>query len=213
MEVTLQHNLPHLSKVNVERCGAVVKRRIQDQQELAGSTPASIKCCVWSTDTLYPHCLVLVSTQEDLRVILIKWGSRSIYIEKQAWANNVCPDQTPRSAASGQGIHCLPLIQQSLGTSKSSEKYVVKQDKYGKWFVSQYIAFNKSLPLSGQIQQRYFSYFSQKIGFDISYNFLLIVIRHFVWNVKAFFLEIIITIKNISKCRLLKLLPRLLSVN
>ena len=209
MKATLQHNLPHLSKVNVERCGAVIKRRIQDQQELAGSTPASIKCCVWSTDMLssgfYPGRPA--RNTHKMRV------SQYIYIEKQAWANRVCPDQTPQNAASGQGIHCLPLIQQSLGTSKSSEKYVVKQDKYGKWFVSQYIAFNKSLPLSGQIQQRYFSYFSQKIGFDISYNFLLIVIRHFVWNVKALFPEIIITIKNVSKRPLLKLLPRMLSVN
>ena len=32
--------------------------------------------------------------------------------EKKAWANSVDPVQTPQNAASDQGIHCLPLIQQ-----------------------------------------------------------------------------------------------------
>ena len=33
------------------------------------------------------------------------------YSDRQAWANSVDPDQTPRSAASDQGLHCLSLIQ------------------------------------------------------------------------------------------------------
>ena len=34
----------------------------------------------------------------------------SKYWKKQVWANNVDPDQTPRNAASDQGLHCLLLI-------------------------------------------------------------------------------------------------------
>ena len=54
----------------MERCGTVVKRRIQDR-ELVGSTQASTNV-VSLSKTLYPHCLVLVSTQEDMCIILIK---------------------------------------------------------------------------------------------------------------------------------------------
>ena len=34
------------------------------------------------------------------------------YWARHAWANSVDPDQTPQSAASDQGLHCLPIIQQ-----------------------------------------------------------------------------------------------------
>ena len=34
------------------------------------------------------------------------------YWDWQAWANSVDPDQMPQNAASGQGLHCLQLIQQ-----------------------------------------------------------------------------------------------------
>ena len=33
-------------------------------------------------------------------------------IKRQAWANSIDPDQTPQNAASDQGLHCKPLIQQ-----------------------------------------------------------------------------------------------------
>ena len=36
------------------------------------------------------------------------------------WANNADPDQTPLNAASDQGLHRLPLIQQFSGTSTGS---------------------------------------------------------------------------------------------
>ena len=49
----------------------------------------------------------------------------------------------------------------------------------------------------------YFSYFSQKIGFDISY-------RQFAWNVKAYFMYK--NMKNIFICCLLKFLPSMLSI-
>ena len=35
----------------------------------------------------------------------------STYSDKQAWANNVDPDQAPQNAASDQGLHYLPLTQ------------------------------------------------------------------------------------------------------
>ena len=53
-----------------------------------------------------------------------------------------------------------------------------------------------------------FSYFSQKIGFDISCK--LSLWRQFAWNVKSYFLEK--NIKNISKCCLLKFAPSMQSV-
>ena len=34
------------------------------------------------------------------------------YWARQAFANSVDPDQTPQNAASDQGLHCLPYIQQ-----------------------------------------------------------------------------------------------------
>ena len=34
------------------------------------------------------------------------------YSERQVWANIVDRDQMPQYAASDQGLHCLPLIQQ-----------------------------------------------------------------------------------------------------
>ena len=34
------------------------------------------------------------------------------YWDRQACANSVDPDQMPQNAASEQGLHCLPLIQQ-----------------------------------------------------------------------------------------------------
>ena len=40
---------------------------------------------------------------------LIKF-SCFMYKERPAWANSLNPDQTPQSAASDQGLNCLPLI-------------------------------------------------------------------------------------------------------
>ena len=54
----------------------------------------------------------------DLKIELITLGSyrhyRNIlkYWDRQAWANSVDPDQTPQNAASDQGLHFLPFIQQ-----------------------------------------------------------------------------------------------------
>ena len=40
-----------------------------------------------------------------------------MYSDRQAWANSVDPVETPQNAASHQGLHCLPLIQQFLDTN------------------------------------------------------------------------------------------------
>ena len=42
----------------------------------------------------------------------------SMYLDRQAWANSVDPDEMSHSAVSHQGIHCLPIIQQFLESSK-----------------------------------------------------------------------------------------------
>ena len=49
------------------------------------------------------------------------------YVYRQtAWANGVDPDETPQNAASHQGLHCMPLIQQFLYTTSGSKVYLFK---------------------------------------------------------------------------------------
>ena len=56
----------------------------------------------------------------------------SMCSDRQAWENSKDPNETPQSAASHQGLHCLPLIQQFFDTS-GSKLYLFKfQNKYGK---------------------------------------------------------------------------------
>ena len=52
-----------------------------------------------------------------------------MYSGRKAWANSVDPDETPHSAASHQGQHCLPLIQQFLDKTSVSKLYlfIIKQ--------------------------------------------------------------------------------------
>ena len=58
--------------------------------------------------------------RDNGRVIInvsVQWSavqplSEPKYWGRQAWTNSVDPDQTPRNAASDQGLHCLSLIQQ-----------------------------------------------------------------------------------------------------
>ena len=49
-----------------------------------------------------------------------------MYLEGQAWANSVDPDETPQNVASHQGLHCLPLIQQFIDTASGSKLYLFK---------------------------------------------------------------------------------------
>ena len=42
----------------------------------------------------------------------IKYTLFTICMDRQAWENSADPDETPHNAASHQGLHCLPLIQQ-----------------------------------------------------------------------------------------------------
>ena len=56
-----------------------------------------------------------------------------MYLDRQAWANTVDPDEMPQNVASHQGLHCLPLIQQLLDTTSGSKLYLFKfYNKYGK---------------------------------------------------------------------------------
>ena len=49
-----------------------------------------------------------------------------MYLNRQACANSVDPDEMP-------GLHCFPLIQQFLDTAKGSKLYLFTfQNKYGK---------------------------------------------------------------------------------
>ena len=60
-----------------------------------------------------------------------QWGSAneyhiySMYLDRQAWANSVDPDEMPQNVASHQGLHCLPLIQQFLDTVSRSKLYLI----------------------------------------------------------------------------------------
>ena len=44
--------------------------------------------------------------------LLYEYRIYRTYSDRQAWANSVDPDETPLKAASHQGLHCLPPIQQ-----------------------------------------------------------------------------------------------------
>ena len=48
----------------------------------------------------------------------ISWYHSYIkYLDWQAWANSVDPDQMLQTAASDLGLYCLPIIEQFLDTS------------------------------------------------------------------------------------------------
>ena len=53
------------------------------------------------------------------------------YWNWQAWTNSVDPDQMLHSAASDQGPHCLPLIQQIWTLTGSKIDLFKYLDKYG----------------------------------------------------------------------------------
>ena len=48
------------------------------------------------------------------------------YLDKQACAKNVDPDQMMQNAISNNGLYCLLLIQQFLDTSTGSKKHLFK---------------------------------------------------------------------------------------
>ena len=54
----------------------------------------------------------LISEGAGQGSIWSNYRTYSMYLNRQVWAINVDPDQTSQNAASDQGLHCLPLIQQ-----------------------------------------------------------------------------------------------------
>ena len=48
------------------------------------------------------------------------------YLDRQAVADIVDPDETLQNVVSDQGLHCLPLIQQFLDTVMGSKLYWFK---------------------------------------------------------------------------------------
>ena len=56
-----------------------------------------------------------------------------MYLDKQASANSVDPDEMLQNAASHQGLNCLSLIQIFLDTTSGGKLYLYKfYNKYGK---------------------------------------------------------------------------------
>ena len=53
----------------------------------------------------------------EVRRITNKYHIYPTYLDRQAWANNVEPDQIPQDVISNQGLHCLQFIQQVLERS------------------------------------------------------------------------------------------------
>ena len=49
-----------------------------------------------------------------------------MYMDRQAWAKSVDPDETPQNATSYQGLHCLPITQQFLDTAMGSKLNLFK---------------------------------------------------------------------------------------
>ena len=48
------------------------------------------------------------------------------YLDRQAWANSLDPDEMSHSVASHQCLHYLPLIQQFLDTTLGTKLYLFK---------------------------------------------------------------------------------------
>ena len=48
------------------------------------------------------------------------------YLDRQAWANSVDPDEMLQNAASHQDLHCLSLIQQILDTTSGNKLFWFK---------------------------------------------------------------------------------------
>ena len=55
-----------------------------------------------------------------------------LYVFERQTENSVDPDQTPLNAASDQGLHCLPLIQQFY-TLTGSKSDVLKKEQRCKY--------------------------------------------------------------------------------
>ena len=52
----------------------------------------------------------IVSFEQLSPDVLILWVPYLLYLNRQAWANSVDPDQTLQNMASDQGLHCLTLF-------------------------------------------------------------------------------------------------------
>ena len=50
--------------------------------------------------------------KENLKNLSQNYCSYHMYLDRQALENSVDPDEMLQNAASHQGLHCLPLIQQ-----------------------------------------------------------------------------------------------------
>ena len=64
-------------------------------------------CAIWSDtySTIYKRRAIAMTK-------LCNYHINCMYSDSQSWANNEDSDETPKNAASHQGLHCLPLIQQ-----------------------------------------------------------------------------------------------------
>ena len=64
-----------------------------------------IELSVFDTAVAEYYCLMFF-------YLLFYYRNNPKYWDRQAFANSVDPDKTMQSAASEQGLHCLPYIQQ-----------------------------------------------------------------------------------------------------
>ena len=66
-------------------------------------------------DTFTVSCLI-ISIQKWYRVY-------HMYLDRQAWAKGIDPDEMSQKAASYQGLYYLPLIQQFLDITSGSKLF------------------------------------------------------------------------------------------
>ena len=66
------------------------------------------------------------STTSEIASAMLDDELLSLGICLWAWANSVDPDEMLQNAASHQGLHCLPIIQQFLDTTSGSKLYLFK---------------------------------------------------------------------------------------
>ena len=56
--------------------------------------------------------------------VLYNFHNHHMYLDRQAWAKSVDPDEMPQTVASHLGLHCLPLSQEFLDTTLGSKLYL-----------------------------------------------------------------------------------------
>ena len=89
-------------------CGHLLQKKKKKKKKKKNAFHILWHICLLFHLYLYRNLKLESFTQLDLTTYRIY----RMFSDRQAWASSVDPNETPQNAASHQGLHCLPLIQQ-----------------------------------------------------------------------------------------------------